>query len=306
MKIAVFTKNRTNPAYHGARVGAERAARQFGAEIVHFVPETPDDAAQQIALVDEALALAPDAIVMSPVHPCKVDGALRRIQAAGIPLFSLVSPVTAVPTITFVNADDYALGAAIAGYLFDRLGGKGAVLVIGGHVDSSTSTERLRGFADIAQRYPSIALLETLVGDYSRTTARSRMEQWLKTNPDQACEACLVANDAMALGVIEALAASGRSAAVVGVNAIPQAIVAIEQQILLATADYNAMVMGYLATECAARHLLGESMPPRIILPVEIVDAHNCKLWDLPYENRPVITYDDLPASSRVEGVRGT
>ncbi|ALM83555.1 sugar ABC transporter substrate-binding protein [Bordetella sp. N] len=301
MKIAVFTKNRTNPAYEGARLGAERAAHRFGAEVMHFVPEKPDDPAQQIALIDEALALGPDAIVMSPVHPSKVDGALRRIQAAGIPLFSVVSPVAAVPTITFVNADDYALGAAIAAYLFEQLHGKGSVLVVSGHVDSSTSTARLRGFSDTAKRFPSITLIDTLVGDYARITARDRMAQWLKTHPYRGFDACLAANDAMALGVIEAMAESGRRPLVVGVNAIPEAIVAVQQQVLLATADYNAMNMAYLAAECAARHLLRESMPSRIVLPVEIIDASNCRLWDLPYAQRPVLSYDDLPASSRID-----
>ena len=38
MKIAVFTKNRTNPAYAAARLGADRAAERLGAQTLHFVP----------------------------------------------------------------------------------------------------------------------------------------------------------------------------------------------------------------------------------------------------------------------------
>ena len=37
-RIAVFTKNKTNPAYAAARLGADRAAERLGAETVHFVP----------------------------------------------------------------------------------------------------------------------------------------------------------------------------------------------------------------------------------------------------------------------------
>jgi ribose transport system substrate-binding protein len=39
LKIAVFTQNRTNPAYEAARLGADRVAQRLGAQIVHFVPE---------------------------------------------------------------------------------------------------------------------------------------------------------------------------------------------------------------------------------------------------------------------------
>ena len=41
--IAVFTKNRTNPAYDAARIGAERTAARNGMRVLHFVPEKPDD-----------------------------------------------------------------------------------------------------------------------------------------------------------------------------------------------------------------------------------------------------------------------
>lgn len=98
----------------------------------------------------------------------------------------------------------------------------------------------------------------------------------------------------MAIGVLDALDAAGRQAAVVGVNAIPQAIEAIAQGRMLATADFNAMQMAYLATECAVRHLRGESIPARIELPVQIVDRSNCAQWNLPYEQRPVLTLEQL------------
>jgi ribose transport system substrate-binding protein len=62
---------------------------------------------------------------------------------------------------------------------------------------------------------------------------------------------------------------------VVGVNAIPQAIDAIREGRMLATADFNAMQMCALATECAIRHLRGEAVPAEIELPVAIVERRN-------------------------------
>ena len=94
--------------------------------------------------------------------------------------------------------------------------------------------------------------------------------------------------------MLDALDAAGQRAAVVGVNAIPQAIEAIAAGRMLATADFNAMQMAYLAAECAARHLRGVSVPPRIELPVQIVDGSNYAQWNLPYEQRPVITLEEL------------
>ena len=294
MRLAVFTKNLTNPAYGAARLGAERAAAVFGAEVAHFVPKKGDDPEEQSALIEQALALQPrpDAFVLSPVHASKVDPAIRKIAAAGIPMVGFVNPIEAAPMAGYVSSDDHALALAIARYLFDHLQGRGRVLVVTGPVESFTSLERLRGFRDAAAQYPGIELAGQVAGDYVREVARERAAEWLRGHAQP--DACLVANDIMAIGVLDALDAAGRQAAVVGVNAIPQAIEAIAQGRMLATADFNAMQMAYLATECAVRHLRGEEIPARIELPVQIVDRSNYAQWNLPYEQRPVLRLEQL------------
>jgi ribose transport system substrate-binding protein len=292
MKIAVFTKNFTNPAYGAARLGAERAAALWGAEVLHFVPKKGDDPQEQSALIDQALALKPDAFVLSPVHASKVDPAIRRIAAAGIPMIGFVNPIQAAPSVSYVSSDDFQLAQGIARHLFSHLQGRGRVLVVTGPEESFTSLERLRGFREAARQYPDITLAGVIAGDYVREMARERTAQWLHDN--QELDACLVANDIMAIGVLDALDASGRTAAVVGVNAIPQAVAAIAQGRMLATADFNAMQMAFLATECAVRHLRGEAVPATVELPVQIVDRSNYQQWDQPYAQRPVIHLHQL------------
>ena len=294
MRLAVFTKNYTNPAYGAARLGAERAAAVFGDEVLHFVPKKGDDPVEQSALIAEALALQPlpDAFVFSPVHATQVDPAIRQVVAAGIPMIGFVNPIAAAPMVSYVSSDDHQLAIAIARYLFNHLQGRGRVLVVTGPEESYTSLERLRGFRDAAREVPGITLAGQVAGDYVRETARDRTAAWLQTNA--APDAVLVANDIMAIGVLDALDAEGKTAAVVGVNAIPQAIEAIAAGRMLATADFNAMQMAYLAAECAARHLRRETVPTHIELPVQIVDGSNCAQWNLPYEQRPVITLEQL------------
>jgi len=298
LRIAVFTKNRTNPAYDAARMGADRAAARLGASTQHFVPQAGDDPAQQSALVDEALALRTDAFVFAPVHATRVNAALGRIAASGTPLFGFINPIAAAPCVSYVGANDYALGYALAQYLYAHLEGRGRVLLVSGPEGSVTSGERMRAFADAAKFHPGIAIAGACVGDYRRDVARARAGQWLQANG--AIDGCLAANDIMALGVIDALRAAerpaGRWPAIAGVNAIPEAIAAIGRGEMLATADFNAMRMAYLATECAVRHLRGERVPARIELPVDIVDRHNHRRWDLPYEQRAIPTLEETLA----------
>ena len=294
MQIAVFTKNRSNPAYDAARLGADRAAALLGATTQHFVPEKGDDPEQQSALIDAALALRPDAFVLTPVHPRRVNAALARINASGIPLFGFVNPIPGARCVTGVGSDDYRMGLAIAQRLCGHLEGRGSVLLVSGPVESVTSIARLRAFEHAAKAHPAITIAGICVGDYLRERAREELARWLAVH--DAVDACLAANDVMAIGAIDALRAAGRQAAVAGVNAIPEAIAAIKRGEMLATADFNAMHMAYLATECAIRHLRGENVPANIELPVQIVDRRNCELWDLPYAQRPLPTLKETLA----------
>jgi ribose transport system substrate-binding protein len=292
MKIAVFTKNLTNPAYAAARLGADRAAARFGVEARHFVPRQGDDPLEQSELVTQALAESPDAIVFSPVHPTRVNAAIGRIVAAGIPIVGFVNPIEAAPAVSYVGSDDYRLALDIAGYLCRRTDGRGDVLVVTGPADSFTSQRRLRGFEDAVRNAPGVRIIGIVAGDYQRIRAHEAAKAWLADNPQ--CDGCLVANDIMAIGVLDALRDAGRRCAVVGVNAIPEAIAAIRRGEMLATADFNAMQMAFLATECAVRHLRGEAVPASIELPVEIVDQTNCQLWEKPYESRALKTLEEM------------
>ncbi len=83
----------------------------------------------------------------------------------------------------------------------------------------------------------------------------------------------------------------------VGINAIPDAIAAIEAGRMLATANFDPMAMSAIAVEAVVRHLKGERVPAEIILPVQIIDAGNSAAWNKPYEERPLPVWDDVIAS---------
>lgn len=294
MKLAVFTKNLSNPAYAAARLGAERAAAPFEACVRHFVPTTPDDPGQQSALIHEALAWGPDAFVFTPVHPTRVNAAIAAIRAAGIPIFGFVNRMDPGVAVSYAGSSDARLANDIAEYLLAHLQGRGRIAIVEGPSDSITSQERVQAFEAAARRHPGIEVVARCSGGYQREPAREAFAALLRAHPH--IEAVLAANDIMAIGVLDALQAVGCSAAVVGVNAIPQAIDAIRAGRMLATADFNAMQMCALATECAIRHAQGEAVPAVIELPVAIVDRHNAGRWNLPYEQRPLLTLKEVIA----------
>lgn len=290
--IAVFTKNRLNPAYDAARLGADRTAARLGARTVHYVPERPDNVADQTAQVAQAIAARHDAFVFVPVHATALRDAVRGINDARIPLVSYLNPMDSGTWVTYVGSDDYRIGSDIADHLFRHLGGSGDVVVIEGMAAAVTNQARLKAFHDAAQRWPQIRILASRPGDYSREVARRSMAALLEEF--DRIDGVLTTNDSMSLGVIDALEAAGRQSAVIGINAIPEAIAAVRNGKLIATADFDTLKIASIATEAAIRHLRGQEVPTEIILPVQIVHARNYLPWDKPLEARECPPWQDM------------
>ncbi|MES2564800.1 MAG: sugar ABC transporter substrate-binding protein [Pseudomonadota bacterium] len=295
MRLAVFTKNRSNPAYAAARVGAERTAARLNASVVHYVPQQADDIDEQIALIDEALREKFDAFVLVPVHMSAVDDAVARVMAARIPIVTCINRLDRGDFVSFVGADDGLIGRDVATYLAQHLGGRGRVVILEGMPGSVTNVDRMQGFAQALSAFAHIRIVATLQGEYQQVAAREAMQAYLAAS-QPAFDAVLAANDSMALGALEALAERGLKSVVAGINAVPQAIAAIKRGELLATADFDAMKISCIATEAAIRHLRGESVPHEIILPVQIVDLSNCMAWDQPIEARACPQWDEVIA----------
>jgi ribose transport system substrate-binding protein len=292
-RIAVFTKNSTNPAYEAARLGADRVATRLGATTIHYVPRQPDSVAEQIALIERAIAERPDAVVLTPVHETAVNEAILGFDAARIPLFNFVTRTTAGQRLCFVGSDDRALAADIARYLFAKLGGRGDIVILEGTPASATSHARLQGFHDALADYVGVDVRLSLRGDYQRDVARAAY--LAASHAVQGVQAVLCANDTMALGVLDALGtAPAHRPLVVGVNAIPEAIAAIASGRMLATVNFDAMTMSAIATEAAVRHLRGEAVPAEIILPVQIVDGANFAKWNMPFQARTCPTWQEV------------
>lgn len=292
LTLAVFTKNRTNEAYAAARLGAERTAARLGARVVHYVPQRPDDIAEQVELVERAIADRPDAVLFVPVHVTAMNGSVRKLNAAGIPVVNFLNRLDEGRFTAFVGSDDRRIGYDIAVRLFRHLGGTGDIVVLEGVPGAVTSRDRRRGFDDALAQWPGIRVAASRAAMYQQAAAREAMKELLPGLPR--LDGVLSANDVMSLGAIEALEAAGRDAAVVGVNALPEAIKAIKRGKLLATVDFDALKIACVAAEAAVRHLRGQPVPRDIDLPVQIVDAANYQPWDRPLEERECPRWEDV------------
>ena len=283
MNIAVFTKNATNPAYEAFRIAADRVARTAGARVTHFVPRKPDDVDEQQAMVEQVLNDRPDIVIFIPVDDVAMVDSVKKLNAASIPIVLVSNPLPG-RFVTYVGADDVAIGYRQARYLFEQLGGTGRIVIIEGTPAAPTNRARVRGYRRALAEFPGIEVIASGIGNYQQPDGRRVMEKFLAAHAR--IDAVLCANDGMAIGALEALEAASRTAVVIGINGILPAVKLVESGALLATVDFNMFKIGCTATRAALRHLKGEPLPEKILLPAEIIDRTNYQAWLVPVDQR--------------------
>jgi len=282
--IAVFTKNQTNPFFNNVRVGAENAAKQLGAKIIQYVPTKPDSIPEQMSQVEDVIVKKPDAIVFTPVDYKALIPGVEKMNAAGIPVINVTDHMAGGTIVSFVGIDDYKVGRATAEALMKALGGKGNVVIIEGVKGSLSNQDRTRGLTDVTKSYPNVKLLATQAGNFQRLNALQVMENLMQSFPQ--IDGVMAANDAMAIGAIEALDAANRKAIVVGINGTKEAVDAVKAGKLLASGQADPFMQGCLATMMAIRHLRHQPIVAEMFLPPSVIDASNYKEFDMPVEAR--------------------
>ncbi|MCP4618288.1 MAG: sugar ABC transporter substrate-binding protein [Bradyrhizobium sp.] len=289
--MAVFTKNRTNPAYESFRIAVDQIAGAANTRIVHFVPRQPDNVDEQKAMVQQVLREKPDAVIFIPVDDVAMIDSVRQLNEANIPIVLVSNPLPG-KFVTYVGADDLEIGYREARYLFEHLGGKGKIVIIEGTPAAPTNRERVRGYQRALAEFPGIQLLASGIGNYQQPDATRAMEKFLGEHPQ--IDAVLSANDSMALGVLEALKAANRTSIVIGINGILPAVKQIEAGSILATVDFNMFKIGCMATRAAVRQVRQEPLPEKVMLPAEIIDRTNYSAWLVPVEQRKCPEWSDV------------
>jgi ribose transport system substrate-binding protein len=290
-RVAVFTKNQTNPFFQAVRLGADSAAKQLNAKVTHYVPTKPDSIPEQMSQVEDVIVKKPDAIVFTPVDYKAMVPAVAKINGAKIPVVNVTDRSDSGTFVAFVGASDYKLGLETGRYLIKAMGGKGNLVVLEGVKGALTSIDRVRGLNEAVKEAPGIKLLASQPGNYQRLQALQVMENLMQSHPK--IDGVFAANDAMAAGAIEALDGANRKAFVVGINGTKEAIDAIKSGKMLATGDYNGFMQGCMAVMTAVRDLRKLPVQKEIVFPATVIDKTNYQQGEMPVESRSCPKWED-------------
>jgi ribose transport system substrate-binding protein len=282
--IALFTKNQTNPYFQTIRVAARAAAKTLNVEVVDYIPTKSDNIGEQMSQIEDAITKRPDAAVFIPVDAKAVVPGIEKFNVAKIPVLNLVDRADGGEFLSFMGCDDYNVALETARVLLRKMNGKGNVVILEGVGGSTNNTKRVGGFRKALEEFPNVKLLASQTGEFQRVKALQVTENLLQAH--RQIDGILAANDAMALGAIEALDAANRKAMVIGINGTKEAVDAVKAGKLLATGDCDGFLQGCMGVMGAVRYLRNLPVPKEVIFPITVLDSTNYQGADVPYESR--------------------
>ncbi len=149
--------------------------------IEHLIDLSPQHTADRaLALAQECQAIC----LTSAVHPV-VTQALETIQAQGVPVFALVTQLSATGQVHYIGLDNWKVGRTAA-WAFERLcKGPGKIGILMGNHRYRNQDMNESGFRSYFREYaPDFTLLEPLATFESAAVGQEMTERLLREHPD--------------------------------------------------------------------------------------------------------------------------
>lgn len=136
------------------------------------------DAAGQISDLNDLINAGVDAIIVNPVSPDALNDVIKQATDAGIVVVAVDLAVTEPSAYLFSNNQE-EYGYVGAKWLFEKLGGEGAVFYMRGAAGTSADTDRDTGFRRAMAEYPGITLAGEVQTGWDIATGAQQINEFL-------------------------------------------------------------------------------------------------------------------------------
>jgi ribose transport system substrate-binding protein len=262
---------------------AESEAVSQGVHLISLAADRETDVERQYQIIENLIQQGVDAILLSPAGSKELVPAIRKANVAGIPVLLLDTRIdqaaaesVGATVLTYIGSDNFEGGVVAGSYLAATLGGDSEVAIIEGISGHETADQRRMGFLRGIADHPRLRVVASQTANWERARAYTVAENLMQAHPELA--AIFAANDEMALGALEAVAAARRleHVLVIGFDAIPDALANIRSGRLLGSVAQFPGEMGRLGVRHAVALLReGKAPPEEILTRVEMIDRDN-------------------------------
>lgn len=261
--LSVSTLN--NPFFVSLAEGAEEAAEKAGVKLA--VADAGDDSAKQQNDIEDLISRNVSVLIVNPVDSDAVAPAVQNAVSLGIKVISVDRVVNGVDVDCRIASDNVAGAKVATEYLIEQIGEGAKVAELQGVPGASATIDRGAGFHEAADEVLDVAASQS--ANFERAEGMSVMENILQSEPE--LKGVFAHNDEMALGALQAIAASKKDIKVVGFDATDDAVNEVKAGKMTATVAQKPELMGETAILTAIKLIAGEEVEKSLPVEVELV-----------------------------------
>lgn len=208
-----------------------------------------------------------DGIIISPIDAVAMAPALQQAVDAGVPVVTIDRRVEGVPGIlAHVGADNVIGGEAQANLIIAQFPDGARIVNLQGQPGSSPAIDRNMGVHNIldsmSDKYSFVA---EQTANFAREQGASVTEAIL-AGLDSPPDVIVAANDDMALGALQVVIEQGLDIAIIGFDALPEALGSVRDGGLLATIEQFPGGQSSAAVKTLIAKLRDGTDPEKVIL----------------------------------------
>ena len=227
----------------------------------------------QIKAIRGFIAQGVDAILVAPVVATGWESVLEEAKDAEIPVILLDRGIDGSPDLymTMVASDQVLEGKVAGEWLVKDAAGKECnVVELQGTTGSSPAINRKKGFEEAIAGTPTVKIIRSQTGDFTRAKGKEVMEGFLKAEGGGKNICALYAhNDDMAVGAIQAIKEAGLKPGtdikVVSIDAVPDIFKAMADGEANATVELTPNMAGP-AFDALEKFMADGTVPPKQII----------------------------------------
>ncbi|MBW7885688.1 MAG: sugar ABC transporter substrate-binding protein [Caldilineaceae bacterium] len=219
---------------HMERQVRDEAAAIGNIEIVTL--DGQDNTTKQVADLEAVIAKGYDGLIVSPRTADALAPVIQQVVDAGIPVVTIDRRVEGVNGLLGHVGADNVIGGEEQGKAIVAMFPDGAQIIeLLGTPGASPAIDRSAGLHNIIDPAGNIEVVCQQTGEFNRDRGLTVTENCLGSNPEP--DAIVAANDDMALGAIEAAKARGLDVPIIGFDALPEALKAIQEGTLYGSVE---------------------------------------------------------------------
>ncbi|MFJ4202921.1 sugar ABC transporter substrate-binding protein [Streptomyces sviceus] len=209
VKVGLITKTDTNPFFVKMKEGAEKAAKENGAQLMTAAGKFDGDNAGQVTAIENMVAAGVKGILITPSDSKAIVPAIAKAKAKGVLVIALDTPTEPESAVDALFAtDNLKAGELIGEYAKAAMKGKSAkIATLDLAPGVSVGVQRHNGFLKgFGAAEKDVACAQDTGGDQAK--GQTAMENCLQKEPG--INLVYTINEPAALGAYTALKAKGR------------------------------------------------------------------------------------------------